>query len=421
MAEALASPSKPARSAAPRAKAATARATARSASAGATAVRPADSAAGSPAALPRPALLYLNAAGGPMRGGADDPAGNRAVAIGSSQQRVAVPPFGGGEAAWKDIVTCVRQGYAPFAVDVVTERPREQIYSMIVVGGSPRLTRNADNVGGYAPMGDGRDRQLVGFVFSEVLGDGKGGADVAKVCQGILHESGHLFGLDHVYACEDPMSYLSCGVQRFLETEEPCGEQEARACKYGEVTRPTQSSALRLAAHVGWREGRAPVAGAAPPAAHLALPIIGRLDEVVSSDSFDEAAALAPDGSRVDAATQRQIIERAQEAAAASSSLELRALSQQRGNELIEIVVEARSDRHFHDAGLRWVSDEATVLFGCSVLAEQQDPDASCVRQGNVFTFRIRAGTGHRKVRAMVLDGRDLWLMSSEAQLTLLP
>lgn len=365
------------------------------------------------AATPRPATIYLNGLGGPMQGGRDDPGENRASALGT--QRVAMPPFAGTADQWKEIVGCVRQGFAPFAVEVTTERPAQPGYSMIVVGGTPALIRNPDNLGGYAPVGDGAERSLVGFVFPEAV---KNQTD--KVCQAILHESGHLLGLDHVYSCEDPMSYFSCGTQRFLETEELCGETEPRACSYpGGTTRKAQSSALMLAKNVGWRDGIAPTPSTAPPA-YLAMPVLTSLEDVMPNEA--DAASKRPESEDVVAAADAaQLVATARAATAAVAHLDVRGYEVQRGGDFINLYVVARSDRHVYDAALQWNSSLEKITFTCAELTAGKDPDASCQRQGNVFAFRIRAGTGQREVRALALDARNMWLLTGTAAITLTP
>lgn len=374
----------------------------------------------------RPAVIYLNGDGAPILGSRiDDPSQNRASAL-DEHRRIAVPPFAGTPEAWGQIVACVKKGFAPFAVDVVTARPPGKDYSMVVVGGSPSLVKGADTMGGFAPMGDGFDRQLIAFVFSDALRD-----DVAKVCQGVLHESGHLLGLDHVYACEDPMSYLSCGEQRFSPAEEPCGESEPRACKYPRGAAPTQSSARLLGMYVGWRGGKPPVPDEPAPPAHHALPVIAALEGVVDQDdatpkASDRPTALSSDednaaaaAARADAARAVRVAKKA--AATAAASLEVRAHREQRGNAMIEIVVEARSDRHIQDAALRWSSPAEELTFGCGELALTKTPDATCRRQGNVFVFHIRAGVGQRGVRALAPNDDGLWLISNQAVLSFTP
>lgn len=376
---------------------------------------------------PRPAVIYLNADGGPVRGGRDSPTDNRASALGPPSMRAAIPPFSGSPEQWKEIVACVRQGFAPFAVDITTSRPAKAPYSMIMVGGSPAILhkQNLDNLGGYAPVGDGAERALVGFVFPETVEN-----DSAKLCQAILHESGHLLGLDHVYACEDPMSYYRCGTQRFLEREEPCGESEPRLCRYpGGATRKAQSSAALLAEHVGWRGGVAPERKSEPPA-YAALPVLAALDEVFAHEATPDATAEAaqPEShnaaivAAADAAAAKAAeVARRRAATAAVARLDLRGLAEQPGGTFIELVVVAHSDRHIADVALQWTSALEQLTFACADLATGKDPAATCHRQGDVFTFRVRAGTGQRLVRALALDGRDMWLLSGAATLTFTP
>jgi hypothetical protein len=395
---------------------------------------------------PRPALFYLNRGGGLLHGGKDDPVENHASVLGPSRQRADIPPFAGGDRAWAEIVACVRRGYAPFAVDVATERPAHRGYSMIMVGGPPSLTRNPENVGGIAPLGDGHERQLVGLVFSDALKD-----DVTTVCQAILHESGHILGLDHVYACEDPMSYLSCGEQRFLEIEVPCGEAEPRSCKYRQSSAAAQSSAALLARTTGWRGGEPP-----PPhhvADHSQVPVVASLAELLPGDdstgddtgisddsddtgiSGDSDVADVVGDDRRDRGAHQDRSPRAggqdcasprdpralRRAFAASAALTVRTFPRQPGSGLIEIVVEARSDRHIVDAALRWGNRLEVVSFACGTLSRGSNPDATCARQGNVFVFHIRAGFGERSVRALALDSRNVWLVTDVASIELTP
>lgn len=358
---------------------------------------------------PRPAVIYLNADGGPVRGGRDSPTDNRASALGPPSVRAAIPPFSGSPEQWKEIVACVRQGFAPFAVDITTTRPAKPPYSMIMVGGSPALLhkQHLDNLGGYAPVGDGAERALVGFVFPETVEN-----DGAKLCQAILHESGHLLGLDHVYACEDPMSYYRCGTQRFLEREEPCGESEPRLCRYpGGVTKKAQSSAALLAEHVGWRSDVAPERKTEPPA-YAALPVLATLDEVFAHETTPDAPEAAQPQDH-----NAAIVAAADAAAARAADLAQRRAATAAVARL-ELVVVAHSDRHIADVALQWASALEQLTFACADLATGKDPAAACHRQGNVFTFRVRAGTGQRLVRALALDGRDMWLLSGAATLT---
>src|SRR5438067_7107362 len=48
---------------------------------------------------------------------------------------VEIPPFGGGDRVWHAVVACVREQYAPFAVDIVDTQPRAGHYITAVIGG----------------------------------------------------------------------------------------------------------------------------------------------------------------------------------------------------------------------------------------------------------------------------------------------
>src|SRR5215467_9619071 len=48
---------------------------------------------------------------------------------------VEIPRFGGGDRVWNAMTACVKKQYAPFAVDIVTQRPASGTYITAVVGG----------------------------------------------------------------------------------------------------------------------------------------------------------------------------------------------------------------------------------------------------------------------------------------------
>ncbi|MFN0245618.1 MAG: hypothetical protein ACKV2T_01835 [Kofleriaceae bacterium] len=165
----------------------------------------------------------------------------------------AIPPFGGGARAWSAIRACVAKHYAPFAIDVVDEKPRTGDYITVVVGGrASQLGLDDRTHNGIAPYLPGSVlRTAVVHVFSKV---GTGERDVQNVCEVAVHESAHAMGLDHTYKCGDIMSYLEgCGPARILDLDMPCGEYGKREC--GDGAR-TQNSFRKLAAAVGLRGGR---------------------------------------------------------------------------------------------------------------------------------------------------------------------
>ncbi len=232
-----------------------------------------DTTAGSAA----PVLVYLNAGGSVITGGADNPARNTSWIAASAGGDVRFPAYSGNARSWQAITACVRDVYRDFAVDFTDQRPNGTGYSMIVVGGSPALLGLNNEVGGIAPSDSEVLRNAVGFVFSASSGN-----RVNDVCEAIVHEVGHTLGLDHAYRCEDPMSYLNgCGPKRFADVAAPCGEYEARRCDGGAAT---QNSYRTLMSLVGGRSETAPVA---PPVLPPVVDDRDHRDEVDSGDTTD--------------------------------------------------------------------------------------------------------------------------------------
>ena len=142
-------------------------------------------------------------------------------------------PFEFGDAVWDEVVACVRQTYAAFDVEVVTERPAGDDYIHVMIAGSPAELGLDANILGIAPLsGDcAPQRNVMAFAFSNIHLDG----DSLDICATAAHEAGHVFGLDHEFLCQDPMTYLTdCGQKQFLNLEVECGEFDGpRACRCG--------------------------------------------------------------------------------------------------------------------------------------------------------------------------------------------
>ncbi len=200
-------------------------------------------------------VIYLNREGAQILAGLDDSSTNRSSVVAhAGLEAHDVAAFRGTPARWDAIVQCVRSQFEDFDVDVVDRRPAEGPYVMVMVGGQPGDLASSDGLyhgvpgrlSGLAPMASEPVEQAVAYVFARDLGE-----QTRPVCETIAHEVGHVFGLDHVMDCHDPMSYLPrCGNRSFQEQESACGERADRLCADG---KPTQSSHARLLEVLGPR------------------------------------------------------------------------------------------------------------------------------------------------------------------------
>jgi len=166
---------------------------------------------------------------------------------------VEIPKFGGGDRAWGSIVTCVKQQFSPFQIDIVDRRPSHGEFITAVVGGlASQVGLDDRSTNGVGPYDGHVIPNAVVHVFSKV---GTGERDTDNLCAVTVHEVSHALGLDHTYRCGDVMSYFldRCGPRRFLDAEVPCGEGAPRTCGDGE---DTQNSYRRVAAAVGLRKSQ---------------------------------------------------------------------------------------------------------------------------------------------------------------------
>jgi MYXO-CTERM domain-containing protein len=138
-----------------------------------------------------------------------------------------VSPYTGSDSTWQQVVACVRQTYADFDVEIVTERPASGNYHMAIVAGSPSNVQMGSGVMGVSPFSCGYINNAVSYTFANLAP-----SNVAELCWTVAQETAHSWGLDHKYDNRDPMTYLSGGptIKRFQNEAGSCGEYSARQC-----------------------------------------------------------------------------------------------------------------------------------------------------------------------------------------------
>jgi MYXO-CTERM domain-containing protein len=138
-----------------------------------------------------------------------------------------VSAYTGSDATWQQVVQCVKQTYADFDVEIVTERPTSGNYHMAIVAGTPSQVGMGGGVMGVSPFSCGYIGNAISFTFANLAP-----SDVAELCWTVSQETAHSWGLDHKYDNRDPMTYLSGGptIKRFQNEAGQCGEYSARTC-----------------------------------------------------------------------------------------------------------------------------------------------------------------------------------------------
>lgn len=293
--------------------------------------------------------VYLHRGGGVVKAGVDNPAMRRSGVLDrNGMDSVTIPRYGGGTARWNQLVRCVEAQYADFDVTIVDEEPRGGDYVLAMVGGSPEQFGLEKTVGGVAPHNNGVIADAVVFVFETPH------RSVQTLCETTAHEIGHAFGLDHSRACNDVMSYESCGPKTFQERTHACGEWSDRQCSNGVYG---QNSWHQLAEAIGLRK----------------TPI----------ESEPVAKPKAP-----------PVKQPARLAVAASTP---------RANATYTVKVDASDPDGISKVDILWY-DQRARLLRCG--QKNANRPFTCSRRGSEYTFKIPVKTGRRKFVVRITDGK---------------
>ena len=185
----------------------------------------ADDASVSASARAQSRTIYLNKNGVTLTPGVNDSRLNRSSIVAS---QVTIPAWNVSSTTWTQTVTCLREMFAPFDVQITETDPGDLPHVEAVFGGSPTALGLTGNFSGVSPFSASCKviENSVVFTFTDVIPQK---AQVA--CEIMAQEIAHSYGLDHQLLAPDPMSYLSyAGAKRFQNVMAECGESTPRPC-----------------------------------------------------------------------------------------------------------------------------------------------------------------------------------------------
>ncbi|MCA9673882.1 MAG: hypothetical protein KC464_02485 [Myxococcales bacterium] len=170
-------------------------------------------------------IIYMNHVGTTLSPGDNDARTNRSTLV---SQTTAVPAWSTTQAKWDQIMSCVRNMWAPFNVVVTDVDPGNVPHYESIVTTQPGVIGMDPNVGGVSPFTIGCNviPNSIVFTFADAFG-----GDAETICEVVGQETAHSFGADHELLASDPMTYLQYnGLQSFKDQSVSCGEYQSRQC-----------------------------------------------------------------------------------------------------------------------------------------------------------------------------------------------
>ena len=192
-------------------------------------------------------IVYMNKNGVTLSPGNNDARINRSTIV---QQATTFAAWNVSAANWSTVMTCMRDLFSRFDVQIVDTDPGNVPHIEAVFGGSPTQVGMANNVAGVSPftLDCVVIENSVVFTFT-----GAFTFTPREACEIMAQEVAHSYGLDHELLAADPMTYLAyTGNRSFQDTAAQCGESTARVCGInGSTCRQTQNSVALLTERLG--------------------------------------------------------------------------------------------------------------------------------------------------------------------------
>lgn len=228
-------------------------------------------------------LVYMNRNGGLYSPGAVTNSSQNIASAAAATGSIAAYEWS--DTSWNNLMTCVRGHFDRWNVEITDVDPGDVPHIESVVGGSPEDIGLADPPGaillGIASI-DGFcsvTERGIAFTFAE------NHQIAADLCITVVHEVGHVAGLEHEMWCEDVMSYLDGCTKGFADHEAYCGEDTDRDCSCGT---PMQNTVPLLFDRLGPNEQEPPTVTIASPADGATVPP-GFTVEVAATDNYEVA------------------------------------------------------------------------------------------------------------------------------------
>ncbi len=126
------------------------------------------------------------------------------------------------DANWNAVVTCMRDVFSRFGVEITTTNPGTAPHFEIMIAGRPTDIGLSNGIGGISPFSCQQyiPNSLV-FAFANISIYQN---DPEEICATAAQEIAHSFALDHVIDPSDPLTYFSYnGRRQFKDANVQCG------------------------------------------------------------------------------------------------------------------------------------------------------------------------------------------------------
>lgn len=166
-----------------------------------------------------------------------------------------ISEFAFSQATWDELVTCVKQVYAPYNVVITETDPGNVPHHMALVAGTAADYGIPPNQAlGKAELGSSFCEPKDNAISLNIANDHRPGSGMTlaqNICWTVAQETAHSWGLDHEILCNDALTYdfSSCGQRFFRNKASDCGEvgiSGPRACVCGGTLQNTHAKILAV-------------------------------------------------------------------------------------------------------------------------------------------------------------------------------